>query len=249
MTHDNRILDIADRILHLEDGRLISFTDAVAADTHHMLTVLAENQRKGELIRHVTDLSLTQFAMLLEQVTKEFTHLLDVIEIANSDAFESTLDQVLEAFTLKVGQILQADRATLFLLDEETGELWSKVAQSEEKKPLEIRVPRNAGIVGQVLSTGQPRNIADVYTDPLFNTEIDKRTGYRTRSLLCVPIENRKKQVFAVVQLLNKHGGEPFNADDEQHLREFAASIGVVLESWWRMTVTKRAMLPTTKPA
>ena len=236
VTHDNRILDIADRILDLEDGHLGSFTDAVAANARHMLTMLAEHNRKGELLRRVRDLPLSQFTKLLDQVTAEFQRLLQIIEMSNSDAFESMLDQVLEAFTLKIGQILRADRATLFLVDEARGELWSKVAQSDGERPLEIRVPIGAGIAGQVAASGQARNIRDVYDDPLFNKEIDKTTGYRTRSMLCVPILNTKSHVFAVAQLLNKNGGEPFDAKDEQQLQDFASSIGVVLESWWRMT-------------
>ncbi len=236
VTHDNRILDVADRILDLEDGRLVSFTDAVAANARQMLTMLAEHNRKGELLRRVRDLPLSQFTKLLDQVTAEFQRLLQVTEMSNSDAFESMLDQVLEAFTLKVGQILHADRATLFLVDEARGELWSKVAQSDGERPLEIRVSISAGIAGQVVATGQARNIRDVYDDPLFNKEVDKATGYRTRSMLCVPILNTKHHVFAVAQLLNKNGGEPFEAKDEQQLRDFASAIGVVLESWWRMT-------------
>jgi putative ABC transport system ATP-binding protein len=247
VTHDNRILDIADRILDLEDGRLLSFTDAVAANARQMLTMLAEHNRKGELLRRVRDLPLSQFTKLLDQVTAEFQRLLVVTEMSNIDAFESMLDQVLEAFTLKVGQILHADRATLFLVDEARGELWSKVAQSDGARPLEIRIPLAAGIAGQVATTGAARNIRDVYDDPLFNREIDQTTGYRTRSMLCVPIVNSKSRVFAVAQLLNKNGGEPFEAEDEARLREFASSIGVVLESWWRMT--KSAVLQGGAPA
>lgn len=237
VTHDSRILDVADRVLHLEDGRLVSFADAFAANTRYMLDVMAQHNRKGELLGRVYDLNAAEFAQLLEQTTTEFTQLVQALEISNSDAFESTLDQVLEAFTLKVGQILNADRASLFLLDEARGELWSKVAQDAAGGGrLEIRVPLHAGIVGQVARTGASRNVPDVYDEPLFNPEVDRRTGYRTRSMLCVPIENSKQRVFAVVQLLNKNGGEPFDGADDQQLRDFATSIGVVLESWWLMS-------------
>lgn len=241
VTHDNRILDIADRIFNLEDGRLVSFADTIATNTRYLLDVMAQHNRKAELTRRVTALDASEFARLLETITAEFTHLVQALEVSNSEAFESTLDQVLEAFTLKVGQILHADRASLFLLDESKAELWSKVAQSADGAPLEIRVPWNTGLVGQVAATGQPRNVADVYAEPLFNPEVDRRTGYRTRSMLCMPIENSKKRVFAVVQLLNKGGGEPFDANDERQLREFAASIGVVLETWWLMTQRARS--------
>ena len=241
VTHDNRILDIADRLINLEDGRLTSFTDAVTTNTRQMLVMLAEQNRKGQLVRHIKGLPVSQFATLLEKITLEFQQLVQVTEVSNGDAFESMLDQVLEAFTLKVGEILHAERATLLLVDDAKGELWSKVAQSDGERPLTIRMPLSAGIAGQVATTGEARNIADVYDEPLFNKDIDERTGYRTRSMLCLPILNSKKQVFAVAQLLNKNGGEPFLAQDEQHLREFSASIGVVLESWWRMTQERRS--------
>ncbi len=68
VTHDNRILDVADRILHLEDGRLVSFTDAVISNTQHMMSMLAQNQRKGDLVRQVRDMSSQEFSQLLQQV-------------------------------------------------------------------------------------------------------------------------------------------------------------------------------------
>lgn len=236
VTHDNRILDIADRIVSLEDGHLSSFTSAVISSTQQMLEILALSNRKGELTRKVEDLSVPQFLSLLDQVTGESQQFLRVIDLWENEAFESMLDQVLEAFTLKVGQLLEAERATLFLVDEERGELWSKVAQSEGEKPLEIRTPIHAGIVGHVVTTGRSFNVPDAYNEPLFNREVDQRTGYRTRCVLALPLLNRRGQVFAVVQLLNKSGGAPFSDADEQRLSEFAASIGVILESWWRLS-------------
>jgi putative ABC transport system ATP-binding protein len=236
VTHDNRILDVADRILHLEDGRLQSFTTAVAANTRHMMDMLAQNFRKGELSRHVRDLDAAQFRALLAQTTAECQQFLRVVEMSNDAAFESMLEQVLEAATLKIGEILRADRASLFLVDRERGQLWSKIAQSAGSKPLEIRVPIGSGIAGRVATTGQALNVPDAYAEPLFNRAVDQDTGYRTRSLLCVPIKDLHGQVFAVVQLLNKMGGEPFDDKDQAAFGEFADSIGVVLQSWWRMS-------------
>ncbi len=241
VTHDNRILDIADRIVSLEDGRLSSFTTAVISSTQQMLEMLALSNRRGELTRKVEDLSVPQFLGLLDQVTGESQQFLRVIDLCENEAFESMLDQVLEAFTLKVGQLLEAERATLLLVDAERGELWSKVAQSEGEKPLEIRTPIGAGIVGHVVTTGKSLNVPDAYNEPLFNREVDQRTGYRTRSVLALPLLNRRDQVFAVVQLLNKTGGAPFSDADEHRLSEFSASMGVILESWWRLSQRRRA--------
>ncbi len=236
VTHDNRILDIADRIISLEDGRLSSFTQAVISSTQQMMGTLALNNRKGELTRQVHDLPLPRFLALLDQVTAESQQFLRLLEMSEGDAFESMLEQVIEAFTLKVGQVLDAERVTLFLVDEARRELWSKVAQHEGEKPLEIRTALAAGVAGRVATTGQALNIPDAYAEPLFNREIDSRTGYRTRSILAMPLLDSRNRVFAVVQLLNKAGGVPFDAGDEHRLHEFAASMGVILESWWRMS-------------
>ena len=235
VTHDNRILDVADRIIHLEDGRLLSFTTAVAANTQHMMDMLAQHNRKGELARLVKGLSVEDFARTLEDATAECKQFLRVVEMSNTEAFESMLEQILESFTLKIGEILDAGRVSLFLVDEARGELFAKVAQYEGEKPLDIRVPLGAGIAGRVASTGQPMNIPDVYAEPLFNRAVDQQTGYRTKSILCVPVIDHRGRVFAVAQVLNKRGDAPFGALDEQRFAEFAASLGVVLESWWQM--------------
>src|SRR5512134_1797051 len=83
----------------------------------------------------------------------------------------------------KTSELLQADRASVFLLDRQRGELWSKVAQGMETA--EIRFPMDRGLAGHVATTGQTLNIPDAYASPLFNREIDQQTGYHTRSVLC----------------------------------------------------------------
>ncbi|MGH7789532.1 MAG: ATP-binding cassette domain-containing protein [Candidatus Binatia bacterium] len=235
VTHDNRILDVADRIIHLEDGRLSSFTNAVTSNTQHMMDMLAQQNRKGELARHVAGLSVEQFAHTLAEATAECEQFLRVVEMSNTEAFESMLEQTLEAFTLKIGEILAADRVSLFLVDQARGELFSKVAQGDGGKPLDIRVPLGSGIAGRVAASGAAMNIPDAYAEPLFNRAVDQATGYRTRAVLCVPIVDRSGAVFAVAQVLNRGDGAAFDARDETRLRDFAASLGIVLASWSRM--------------
>lgn len=237
VTHDNRILDVADRILHLEDGRLASFTDAVISNTQHMMSMLAQNQRKGDLVRQVRDMSSEEFAQLLQQVTNEAQEFLRVVEMSENDAFQSMLEQALEAFTYKIGQTLDADRTSLFLVDHENQQLWMKIAQQAGAEPVDIRIPINTGIAGRVAMTGETLNVPDAYQEPAFNPEVDKQTGYRTRSILCAPIKDHTGRVFAVAQLLNKGGdGRPFPPEDEKRFREFMRPIGIILESWWRMS-------------
>ena len=244
VTHDNRILDIADRLMHLEDGRLASFTQAVTTDSQRMLEALARTTRKGELSRRMAELALGPFASYLEGVTGEFQQFLQVMRMSNNEAFESMLEQVLEAFTLKIGDLLQADRATLFVVDQERGELWSKVVEQAQ----EIRMPLASGIAGRVATTGQPLNIPDAYAEPLFNKAVDEATGYRTRSILCMPIGDSGGRVFAVMQLLNKDGGRPFDARDEQLFQDFAGRMGVILETWTSMRERGLGIAPQLPP-
>jgi putative ABC transport system ATP-binding protein len=244
VTHDNRILDIADRLMHLEDGRLASFTQAVTTDSQRMLEALARTTRKGELSHRMADLALGPFASFLEQVTGEFQQFLRVMQMSNNDAFESMLEQVLEAFTLKIGELLKADRATLFVVDRERGQLWSKVVEQAQ----EIRIPLGSGIAGRVAATGEPLNIADAYADPLFNKAVDEATGYRTRTILCMPIIDSGGRVFAVMQLLNKAGGQPFDARDEDLFRDFTGRMGVILETWTSMRERGLGIAPQLGP-
>jgi len=240
VTHDNRILDIADRILHLEDGRLESLTNAVASNTRQMFGLLADNTRKGELSRQLSGLSESNFLAILERLTGEFEQLLRVIALTSHEAFESVIEQLLEAFTYRVGELLGAERVSLFLVDDERQQLWSKVAQTDGSRAIEIRIPLHAGVAGHVARTGEALNVPDAYQSPLFDPEVDAATGYRTRSLLCVPLVNHEGRTFAVAELLNKRGGGAFDAEDQRRFHGFAASIAVILETWWQMATHLR---------
>jgi len=235
VTHDNRILDIADRIIHMEDGRLQSYANAVFDSTEKLLESLANTNRAGELTRRVAGLSVPEFLALLAQVTGEFRRFLQVIELANANTFESMIEQILESFTLKIGEVLDAERVSLFIVDRETQQLWSKVAEGEAGARVDIRIPMNSGIAGYVATHKTIVNTSDAYTHPLFNRDIDAKTGYRTRSLLCMPIVDQSDRIVAVVELLNKQGGGAFDERDEKQFAEFGESMAVLLQTWARM--------------
>jgi ABC exporter DevA family ATP-binding subunit len=150
VTHDNRILDIADRIITLEDGRLTSFTAGMVANTGHMLAAFAQLHRKGELVRHVLRLSSPQFLEMLDQITSEFEQFGRVVDIANQEAVGALFDQMLEAVTLKIRELLQADRGSIFIIDEKLGRLHSKIAHTDGAQPLVIDSPIGKGIAGHV---------------------------------------------------------------------------------------------------
>ena len=199
--------------------------------SQNMLMAFSQANLKGGLSDRVQELPLERFRELLEQITGEFQHFLQAIDLINNEALETLLEQILEAFTLKIGQLLDADRTTIFLVDEEKEQLWSRIAHGADGKPLDIRLPLKTGIAGYVAATGKCLNIADAYGHPMFNQEVDRETGYVTRNILCMPIFSGKKQVVAVVQLLNKKTGTAFDQRDEYLFREFAASMGIILES------------------
>ncbi len=210
----------------------------MAPPNSSMLATLsrAQGSQAGSLTHRVKDLPTHQFINLLDQITGEFEHFLRAIEMINNESLETMLEQILEAFTLKIGQILCADRTTIFMVDWEKRELWSKIAQGDGEGRLEIRVPVGQGIAGHVADTGDCLNIPDAYESTLFNKQTDLKTGYRTRSILCMPVFNKGGDgVVAVVQLLNKQMGSgqvvPFDEQDERSFREFASSIGIILES------------------
>ena len=118
VTHDNRILDVADRIVHLEDGYLSTFTDAVIANNQLMMRTLAENRQKQNLEEVVDGLDEKGFHDLLQQLTDESQRFMEATALASDTAFKSMLEQGLFAFTRKLGQLLNAERASLFLVEE-----------------------------------------------------------------------------------------------------------------------------------
>jgi putative ABC transport system ATP-binding protein len=241
VTHDNRILDIADRILTLEDGRISSFTSGLAASAGQLISAFTQLHRKGDLVRHVSSLADKPFLELLEQVTSEFDQFLRSVDIANQEAIDALVDQVLEAVTLRIRDILNAERATLYMVDRQREVLRSKIAHHGGDKALEIEISMHSGIAGQVVQKGETMNIEDAYNSPDFNPAIDRQSGYLTKQILCMPIFDRRKNVFAVGQLLNKKDGQPFTKADERKFAEFAGPLGVLLESCTRLAEGKHS--------
>lgn len=235
VTHDNRILDIADRILTLEDGHITTFAAGLAANTGHLLTAFAQLQRKGNLVKHVSELSDKQFHGIVQEMTVEFEHFLETLELGNRDAIEALIDQILDAITTKVKLVIGADRASIFIVDSVRQVLHSRIAQGADGERIEIKFALGKGIAGRVANTGEPLNIPDAYASPDFNPAIDRETGYRTRTILCMPVFDRKRNVLAVVQMLNKAGDGAFTQADETTFREFIEPLGVILESSLRL--------------
>jgi len=148
----------------------------------------------------------------LEQLKEENQRLRSLLQITQTLGRLLDLESLLRRITEIVCHVLKADRCTVFLLDTDTNELWSKIATGLEN---EIRFPVTKGIAGSVATSGEILNIPDAYADPRFNPEIDKNTGYKTRNMLTMPLRNNQKEIIGVFQILNKLDGSFTQSDEE----------------------------------
>ncbi len=151
-----------------------------------------------------------------------------LLGVAKALASEIKLDNLLHVIVAKAAEVMDAERATLFLYDKSRDELWSKTTQKLEIK--EIRVPLGVGIAGTVAKTRALINISDAYADPRFDPTFDKQTGYRTRSILCLPLIGTGDSLVGVIQVLNKKNRETFDPIDESLLAGLSDHITVALE-------------------
>lgn len=202
-----------------------------------------------EALDHLTTESFKYIVSNLELDFGVVNQTLSIMDsMLESQGFDAILQEMLHSITLKTGELLGADRTTVYLLDEEKNELWSIVANGDDGAPLEIRIPVGQGIAGEVAQKREVINIPyDVYDDPRSNEakEWDKKTPYRTYTMLALPLLDEQGDLVAVVQLLNKLKPSPvleaplferldmkgFNLGDEKLFTEVACSIQLILKS------------------
>ena len=151
-----------------------------------------------------------------------------LLDVAKALANQLRLDDLLSTIIGKTAEVLDAERATLFLYDQAANELWSKTTDQLEIE--EIRFPVGVGIAGDVARTRTIANIVDVYADPRFNQDFDRQTGFRTRSVLCMPLTGSHQELIGVIQVLNKKTHSRFDHEDESLLAGLNAHISVALE-------------------
>lgn len=140
------------------------------------------------------------------------------------------LDDLLNLILSKLVTTINAERGTIYLTDEERGELWSRVLLQEAGPLSEIRLKIGEGIAGHVAATGTVLNIPDAYADRRFNPQFDRTSGFHTRSILTAPMINPQQKVIGVVQLLNKKDGT-FTFRDERLLTAMAAQAAISIEN------------------
>jgi HD-GYP domain-containing protein (c-di-GMP phosphodiesterase class II) len=165
--------------------------------------------------------------------------LLSLLRLGHVISSERDLDSILNIVREETVKALDAERCTVFVYDRETNELWSRVASGIDGHEI-LRIPANTGLAGYVLKLGEILNIPDVYADPRFNKEVDRKTGYKTRNLLCMPIKDRNGDSIGVLQVLNKQVGA-FGKSDEELLMAISATASITFENAIMAQEQKRA--------
>jgi signal transduction histidine kinase/GAF domain-containing protein len=176
----------------------------------------------------MTSETLQQLKGILRQKEKE---LYSIQKIGQALSSTLNIDDLLNLVMKEITFLMNADRSTLYLVDRRKKEIWSKIALKAEVK--EIRQKFGKGISGYVAETGRKINIPDAYQDSRFDPSTDKRTGYRTRSILCIPVweplsMGKKAKLMAVIQVLNKKTGT-FTQEDEGILEAIGSEVSIAL--------------------
>ncbi|NOQ35202.1 MAG: GAF domain-containing protein [Methylococcaceae bacterium] len=206
------------------NGEIIGVCEAInkrygefTEENHEVLNTLATQMAKS-----------LETAMFIEQVDAEKADERDFLNVVSDITSEINLSAVLRKVMSETTRLLDAERSTLFLNDEKTNELWSEVGEGLQMA--EIRIPNNMGIAGAVFTNNETINIPYAYADLRFNPAVDKKTGFFTKSILCVPVVNKSGKTIGATQVLNKYGGA-FTKDDEQRLKAFSAHVSIGLEN------------------
>ncbi len=181
----------------------------------------------GEIARIVDALSKPDNDLLANDAARLLHRFSVLLEVNKTAAQSNSLDELLPRLIEVIKDVLRSDRATLFLYDGETDELFSRLAQGGSVS--EIRIAHDAGIAGLVFTTGETLIIPNAYSDPRFNREVDISTNYRTRNILCVPLRNKDGKIIGVTQLLNRKRGA-YSAADAQLLEAMTSQVSAVLE-------------------
>ncbi len=182
-------------------------------------------------LRATNNTLVAETQRLRDQNRSEIHALEQLIEATKS--LNSTLDlnELLDILVDITLGLVDAERGTVYVLDAQRQELWTRVAKGlDTSGRVTIRLPIGKGIAGYVAATGDLINIPDAYLDPRFNPEFDRQTGYRTRSILCMPIRTKEGAVTGVFQLLNKREGV-FTDDDTRILDALSVHAAIALEN------------------
>jgi len=181
-----------------------------------------------ETVNDVLDPKIESASVKTKTTNEDCRRLSILYEISKSINSITNFDVLLNTLVLHATDAMNAERATLFVLDKDTDELWSRVGIGIERQ--EIRFSKKKGIAGHVVHTGQSLLIDNPYDHPSFNKDFDLQSGFVTKNLLCVPMKNIKGEIVGAFQLLNKRD-KMFDKNDELFLSAMSASTAIALEN------------------
>ena len=167
--------------------------------------------------------------IIVEQIEAARKQELEFLDVVSQVSSELELTPLLQKIITTISTMLDCERATLFINDEKTNELYTEVGEGLDEKSV-IKFPNHLGIAGTVFTSAKPVNIPHAYADLRFNPSFDKQTGFFTRSILCMPVLNKEGKTIGVSQVLNKRGGS-FNSEDEKRLAAFTSQISMGIEN------------------
>ncbi len=167
--------------------------------------------------------------IIVEQIEAARKQELEFLDVVSQVSSELELTPLLQKIITTISTMLDCERATLFINDEKTNELYTEVGEGLDEKST-IRIPNHLGISGTVFTSGKAVNIPHAYADLRFNPSFDKQTGFFTRSILCMPVFSKAGKAIGVSQVLNKRGGA-FNQEDEKRLAAFTSQISMGIEN------------------
>lgn len=183
-----------------------------------------------------------------EELSRERQKFQAIQQIARAVGSTLDIDELLRLIVSTVTEQMGAERSSLFVLTDDGSELWTRVLEADEVQ--EIRLEVGTGVAGWVAQAGEAVNIPDAYQDPRFSSDIDQKTGYRTRSILCVPMTSPLGQTTGVLQVLNKREGT-FSDDDQDLLLTLASQAAMAVENskLYQSVVRKNQQLLTAQTA
>lgn len=184
-----------------------------------------------ELLQAMTEQAAIaiQGNIIVEQVEAARKQELEFLDVVSQVSSELELTPLLQKIISTISTMLDCERATLFINDDKTNELYTEVGEGLDEKSV-IRFPNHLGIAGTVFTSAKSVNIPHAYADLRFNPSFDKQTGFFTRSILCMPVFNKEGKTIGVSQVLNKRGGS-FNEEDEKRLAAFTSQISMGIEN------------------
>ncbi|MBL8921550.1 MAG: GAF domain-containing sensor histidine kinase [Myxococcaceae bacterium] len=168
---------------------------------------------------------LNELEQAVKRQTERFAAVIDVgTQLSSARDVDALLRTVMDRLT----GLLNAEAATLFMHDARTNELWSRVLKGSSIK--ELRLPAAAGIAGHVFTSGKSLLLGDAYADARFNPEIDRQSGFRTRSIIAAPLRHVSGRVLGVLEVLHRKI-DVFTRDDQSLVEGVATQIAAVLDN------------------